>query len=143
MKNTLESKAAFFAQYWGQKIMTMTVNDNNFLQTVGFTYMNRYKVENCHLELKPLSMISDQDAFKVGNIFGWLESEGDSISDIIQNGHRIVSNILDNKFSTSNLVLKLYLQVYDYLRSKGYALPYMDVSVETMIEYVWIKLKIE
>lgn len=29
----------------------------------------------------------------------------------------------------------------DYLRSKGYVLPYMDLSVEDLIEYNWVKLK--
>jgi hypothetical protein len=29
----------------------------------------------------------------------------------------------------------------DYLRSKGYALPWMDLSVEDLVEYGWIKLK--
>ena len=29
----------------------------------------------------------------------------------------------------------------DCLRSKGYALPYMDLSVDNLIEYGWIKLK--
>lgn len=29
----------------------------------------------------------------------------------------------------------------DYLRSKGYALPYLGISVEEQIEFGWIKLK--
>ena len=29
----------------------------------------------------------------------------------------------------------------DYLRSKGYALPWMDLSVEDLVKYGWIKLK--
>lgn len=31
-------------------------------------------------------------------------------------------------------------KVADYLRSKGYALPYMGISVEDQIKYGWIKL---
>ena len=34
-----------------------------------------------------------------------------------------------------------YIQSLDYLRSKGYAVPYMDLSVEDLVEYGWIKLK--
>jgi hypothetical protein len=29
----------------------------------------------------------------------------------------------------------------DYLRSKGYALHWMDLSVKDLVEYGWIKLK--
>ena len=29
----------------------------------------------------------------------------------------------------------------DYFRSKGYALPYMDLSVEDLVKYGWVKLK--
>ncbi|TDO21917.1 hypothetical protein [Pedobacter duraquae] len=34
-----------------------------------------------------------------------------------------------------------YIAIVDYLRSKGYALPWMGLSVEKQIEYGWIKLK--
>ena len=34
-----------------------------------------------------------------------------------------------------------YIQSLDYIRSKGYAIPYMDLSVKDLIEYGWIKLK--
>ena len=34
-----------------------------------------------------------------------------------------------------------YIQSLDYLRSKGYALPYIDLSVKDLVEYGWVKLK--
>lgn len=33
-----------------------------------------------------------------------------------------------------------YIIIVDYLRSKGYAIPYMGLTVEKQIEYGWIKL---
>lgn len=33
------------------------------------------------------------------------------------------------------------IQVIDYLRSKGYVLPWMGLSVEKLVEYGWVKLK--
>jgi hypothetical protein len=33
------------------------------------------------------------------------------------------------------------VSAYDYLRSKGYALAFHDLSVEDLINYGWIKLK--
>ena len=32
------------------------------------------------------------------------------------------------------------LNVYDFLRSKGYALPWMGLSVEKLVEYGWVVL---
>jgi hypothetical protein len=63
MKNTLENKAKFFAQYWGQKVLNF--NDSGAISNA------RYEVqgdmdENMFLELKPLSIISDEDAVKLG-----------------------------------------------------------------------------
>lgn len=34
-----------------------------------------------------------------------------------------------------------YIMIVDYLRSKGYALPYMGLSVEKLVEYGWVNLK--
>jgi hypothetical protein len=32
-------------------------------------------------------------------------------------------------------------ELHDYLRSKGYALPWMGLSVDELVEYGWVKLK--
>lgn len=37
-------------------------------------------------------------------------------------------------------VIGLY-QIPDFLRSKGYAVPFMGISVDTLIEWGWVKLK--
>lgn len=34
-----------------------------------------------------------------------------------------------------------YIQSVDYLRSKGYALPYNDLSIDELIKKRWIKIK--
>lgn len=34
-----------------------------------------------------------------------------------------------------------YIAAVDFLRSKGYAVPYMGISVEEQIQYGWIKIK--
>lgn len=68
-----------------------------------------------YLLLKPLSKISDEDLKVLG--FG--------------NIHAF--KVLYNKE-------KLILSEVDFLRSKGYAVPYMDLSVKDLIEYGWIKI---
>jgi len=34
-----------------------------------------------------------------------------------------------------------YIRIVDHLRSKGYALPWMGLSIEDLIEYGWVKIK--
>lgn len=106
MENTLENKAKFFAQYWGQKCgknqyCNLSINKSNILNIT-------------HLELKPLSQISDENAKKLGFT---------NSRDFLAVGNK------DNRYNV------------DFLRSKGYALPYMDLSVEDLVEYGWVKLK--
>jgi hypothetical protein len=106
-----ENKAKFFALYWGQEIL------NDGIETGG-------NVGDCEEEmfllLKPLSSISDEDAEFIDlqsedyNEDGWFDGEG---------------------------IFYYWASVdVDYLRSKGYALPWMGLSVEEMVQADWIKL---
>lgn len=106
IQNTLENKARFFAQYWGQKVFKTSLKQeiphkNNFGKSIQF---------NDFLELKPLSQINDEDAINLG--YGYAS--------------HLKSNLDRN---------------IDQLRNLGYALPYMDLSVEDLVEYGWVKLK--
>lgn len=109
-KNTLENKAKFFAQYWGQ----------NVVGNIG-DYFNR-----TYLELTPLSQISDEDAIEV------------SERCVPGNDKRI-----DNIKQHCRIYAMQSSLISDYLRSKGYALPWNGITVEEQIEFGWIKLKIK
>lgn len=116
----LNLKARFFALYWGQKCGknkygNLSVNKSNILNIT-------------HLELKPLSQISDEDASKVCDLI-FITNNNLNIQQIKQIVILIESNNWNN------------YKIFDYLRSKGYALPWMDLSVEDLVEYGWIKLK--
>lgn len=130
MKNTLENKARFFAQYWGQKLLTWKEN-NGKLKPVNCGYINDTGV---YLELTAPSQITDEHAIEVAKII-WLTRE--------HIGH--LKEEITDLFSEDVLTLKtpvVYLnRAYDYLRSKGYALPFMGLSVEKQIEYGWVELK--
>lgn len=128
MENTLENKAKFFAQYWGQKI----VNWNNNIQiklklNILINEIDEYDI----LELTPLSNITDEDALWIGKSANQFN---DSYSDDIKYSLELVERM-------QKKVHLIDLEQCDYLRSKGYALPYMGLSVETLVEYGWIKLK--
>lgn len=101
------------------------------------------KIERAYLILKPLSSISDEDTTEVSNIVGWVKGNNlneyrELINDFF--GDRT----LRGRFSLiPELPVYTSLEVIDYLRSKGYALPFMGVSVEDQIKYSWVKLKEE
>ena len=131
MENTIENKQKFFAQYWGQKKgktdfdSRLWINEN-FLNSV------------IYLELKPLSSITDEDAIEVAiqNKFDNKDSEACK---------RMCADLLDWALNPQKYPLRpkamLPYTTSDYLRSKGYAVPYNGLSVEKLIEYGWIKLQ--
>src|SRR5690606_7643104 len=132
MENTIENKAKFFAQYWGQEIMKESDNDLN--ETVYFanTHANQSKISNYYLELKTLSSISDKDAIEVSTIWG-----SQVYSRIL--GHSLISRLASGT-DTIETQFRNILGVVNYLHSKGYALPFMGISVEQMVEWGWITL---
>lgn len=112
-----ENKEKFFAQYWGQDIIHHDdIQYTGYYNSVDEQHMYDSGVDGYCLVLKPLSLISDEDA----NVLGFLCKE-------IFLNYNNRTGILST-FQT------------DYLRSKGYALPWVGLSVEEMVESGWIKL---
>lgn len=112
MKNTLENKQKFFAQYWGQVIQLFR----------GHLY-NMVDPENeGPLELIPLSSISDEDAKSIG----------------FPNAEEFLEHL---EFYNYQLDNALRHDQIDILRSRSIAVPFMGISVETLVEWGWVKLK--
>jgi hypothetical protein len=151
MENTLENKALFFAMYTGQQIFHSEHNVGVF-KLSNHPPNTLWKDETIYAQLKPLSSIADEDAYGTGILINcWSDSErkmeffkSDKMKDVhIMGGKNFAHCIgkeyghgLSHPFANSTTDI---LAAYDYLRSKGYALPFMGLSVETMIEYGWIK----
>ena len=128
-QNTLENKTKFFAQYWGQKVY---VYDNHSPKTIDSDkYIDNVSPKH-YLKLKSLSQISDKDLEKCLNILGQqldLESFRESF----------IEGLSNRDFYAQFYPVRA-IEIGDYLRSKGYALPYIDLSIEDLISYNWIKL---
>jgi hypothetical protein len=126
-ENTLENKAKFFAQYWGQYVSGI----------IGAGRTKRLGEEiplnlSAYLQLTALSLITDEDAIEVAKIRSYSDLfTGKEIVKYIDNGNYEVTI----KFWPSEIIA-----ITDFLRSKGYALPWMDLSVKGLIAYGWIKL---
>ena len=123
-KNTEQNKLKFFSIYYGQK----KVNTSNDIEDKQTAHNQSIGIKEIYLLLKPLSKISDEDAECVIKLV-FAASINFNIEEFRK---QIVLLILTNWNKS---------EVYDYLRSKGYALPYMGLSVEDLIEYGWIKLE--
>lgn len=156
MELTLENKAKFFAQYWGQNILGR--NDGSYLS---ISFLN--PIQDRFLLLTPLSDITDDDAIEVAKIileepftryrnigvirnfavtgFPYIMISHKNLRHRLQIDCTLANfNVLELEDDiTSQIDMKPY-HCIDYLRSKGYSLPWMGLSVESMIEAGWIKL---
>ena len=155
-QNTLENKAKFFSQYFSQHVLYFS---SDFLRKIDNLTLDSIENDD-FLELKPLSQISNDDAIEVAKLVSPMLFEGRGKN----GGHYIDKSEIglysvkhDGKTLMVDIDLDGYVFEYDeideykrpsrsligtdYLRSKGYALPYMDLSVEDLIDYGWVKLK--
>jgi hypothetical protein len=134
MENTIENKAKFFAQYYGQNVLIGYAVVPFIINThhLGEDYLIKHETDEDfnrvpYLELTPLSQITKEYAEHCSLLYG-----RNNPCDLMW------VNILNG---LSGREEKLTQPVVDYLRSKGYALPYMGISIEKQLEYGWIKLK--
>lgn len=159
MKNTLENKAKFFAQYWGQKLVCVNIDDGD--DKTGYDLSDwvwKSFPDDCYLELKPLSSISDKLWIKlVENITGLSVERIERFDDKSSESYGIVAH-LKNVNGWISLSFKYYkvlfsnkikdFKEYAFYRAfvkNGFALPDTDkngksVTVEEQIEFGWIKL---
>ena len=130
IQNTLENKTKFFAQYWGQDVLCRVIFGKNkneiIMHNTPCSNLKLGEIIDSYLELKPLSRISDEDAIEISKEYPAFGSN-------IRNSVKELFQEFDD--------LELSIKTGDYFRSKGYALPYMDLSVEDLVEYGWVKLK--
>ena len=113
-----ENKAKFLDLYVGQESDNSSPTYSKISRSLND--MVSLGIGDYAVKLKPLSSISDEDAEFIDlqsedyNEDGWFDGEG----------------------------IFYYWASFDvdYLRSKGYALPWMGLSVEEMVQADWIKL---
>lgn len=135
MENTLENKLKFIVQYYGQKVANIQHPfEEDYIGKVEGLFIEEIN----YLELKSISSITDEDLYFIGFLFGWEKLYGVNHPNVLYQAKEIISRLFTHP--NSHCELSLYLNLYDYLRSKGYALPWMGLSVEKLQEYGWIKL---
>lgn len=141
MENTLENKAKFFAQYWGQKVKGSDLWNCKEVKVLGVATDSEY------LELTPLSQITNEDA----KIF--LKNQGDMDCPetelfVKPNSEHVFSGRTLSISNGNGMFMDYHVQNFtgrnfDLLRGNGYAVEWNGVSVETLVEWGWVKLKSE
>lgn len=161
MENNKENKARFFSQYWEQDVGVEIERTEDYRSVV-----NEQSIKIIdYLALKPLSAISDEDAIEVANIIldldivkryktpftvtrnfaitGWpyikVHHPKNRYSVIIDCALANFNIYEDDEAITMAHDMKP-CNVIDFLRSKGYAVPFMGASVEELVEWGWVKL---
>ncbi|WP_445720434.1 hypothetical protein [Flavobacterium sp.] len=117
-------KCRFFSQYFGVKVFQNELNKQyNYVKySYPLTIEKDFNKEiKEFLELKPLSKITDEDAIEIQRITG--------------SNHLPKQPLIYACLKKSDAI-----PVIDYLRSKGYALPFMEYSVEDLISFGWVRL---
>ncbi len=152
----MEMKTQLFAQYWGQPCLQCKLVDDKFSAIMKVDITPETLEKSWFLRLKPLNMISNEDAYLVGCVVNcWSKKErnmdffqDDSMKEVhILGGKAFAEAIgrewghgISHPFANNSTDI---LQAYDILRSKGYALPFHGISVNELIDLGWIKLEID
>lgn len=133
MENTLENKAKFFALYWGQNRRGWHENEKPSTSILS-TYIRKAYIKSTCVFARPIASITDEEAVRVSEIL--TDSEGLAHplneSQIAFHANRGRAHVLPSRQVRSD--------VADYLRSIGFAVPYMGLSVGKLVEYGWVKL---
>lgn len=137
------TKDKFFAQYWGQKVALYYENTFNY----DFEFPKHW-VDDVKFKLKSLNELSREDAiFLYCSKNGILRTEKVSLVEYSFSNNILGIEIYTPEYS-SQLIPKDYFSIdglsvklTDYLKSKGYAVPFMGFSVEKLIENGWLVLE--
>ena len=132
-------KCRFFAQYWGQPVQRY--ENNNYIKVVN-GFIETSLLDKDYLLLKPLSKITNEEAIECAKMFNWLQvSENPELWNHPVTKEKVVKMNDNWKYGICILSIeKLNIQQIDYLRSKGYALPFMQYSVDELVKMGWAQL---
>lgn len=127
IKPTQDEKEQYFAAHWGQDVIK-DVNNSGELCTYPVERSNMYRFEESHLELTSLADITDEDAIEVAKM-----TYGKNLNTADWGRYTLENDIPKGAY-------KMSIDVTDFLRSKGYAIPFRNYSVQDLQDFGWLKL---
>ena len=149
MEKTLENRLKLYSTYLGSDIII----DSDCFQSEGKNEIIKTKLVSIHLrgsiecdgwipeithtylELKPLSSITDEELVKIAQFY---EPTAHNVK--LENDQIEFDFIYGDKGASGAIEISDGYCL-DWLRSNGFVTEWMGLSVETMIEFGWIKLK--
>lgn len=145
IKPTQEEKEQYFAAHWLQRVLVINAGYNN-LYHINHQWISVLQDES-HLELTSLADITDEDAIEVAKIYksnvrgyGLLGAAGVVKEEFLRAGKEFCKRLDGNFWNDFANILNM-LAAFDFLRSKGYALPWRRYTVEHLISLGWLKLR--
>jgi len=153
MENNIVNKQRFFCLYFGQQVARYVLNDGSYAKSTDVHPIGLMNAAD-YLELKSLSSITNEDAIEVAKLcvpkFIVVRTlEGDKYLRTFYNDCDDYLMLSKDKFkigwclkSGMRIEDSFYPSaVIDFLRSRGYLLPFMDLSVEDILKYGWAVIK--
>lgn len=127
---TKDEKEQIFALYWMQRVGATGSGRHEILCDEDFIpYLE--DDSQLHLELKPLSSITDEDCMEALRIFNEVDAS---------TSPQDVANPTLEDFKTNIEDITVIAPITDYLRSRGYALPAFGHPVEELVSEGIFKL---
>jgi hypothetical protein len=128
--NNIENKTRFEALYYGQKVLAINAFESKGLYIVDFKNVGS---KNTSLYLRSISNLTDEEYKWFANHSAYKLDD----KNIVAVGKSMVKAMFEPNGWSGNTLQ----QMCDYLRSIGILIPWMDLSVETIIAYGWAKIK--
>ena len=103
--------------------------------------------QSFYLLLNPLKNLIWEDCIEIAHLV-WLNPNNEQIRLVFlfiryEFDNYVLSSHELNKMAEIRQTDNIFQKITDYLRLKNYALPFMNFSIEEMIEKGWLKLKLE
>ena len=128
MENSIENKQKFFAIYYGQRVLIRNPKNEEYDDKIINSQYNLSGWETAAiLELKSIENVSNEDILEWMNYQDIFRKEPDNF-------------IKRFRFSYNNET-SFSSDFADFFRSKGYAIPYLKLSIQNLIDLGWVVLE--
>ncbi|UOX35297.1 hypothetical protein LXD69_07200 [Flavobacterium sediminilitoris] len=133
--NETAVKCRFFAQYLGKTFIN-GLGGSSILCPIDLVHIHADTI-SATMKLKPIDHIEDEDAIEVAKMF--IKKE-EIREELIFCGRIFATCIFDNQDIEETQLYNEHCKATDYLRSKGYALPFMEYTVDDLVKMDWVQL---
>jgi hypothetical protein len=146
MENNYANKKGWLTQYYNQKGY-YSVEYGEKIPLYNISNSVKDSDNQNYLVLKSVKNITEEDTINISKILGLIINTidlckllDDTLESIINKpkGKSFIELLEQNGFSPSS---NKTFEIYQYLISKGYLLPYFDLSTQQIINYGWVQVQ--